>query len=66
VEVDGARLRWKRQERGLTMQELGTKAGVNPVTVGRLEKRRGSARLSTVRKLAGALEVVPAELLVRW
>jgi transcriptional regulator with XRE-family HTH domain len=48
------------------MQELGTKAGVNPVTVGRLEKRRGSARLSTVRKLAGALEVVPAELLVRW
>ena len=56
MEVDGARLRWRRQRLGLTMQELGKKAGLNPVTVGRLEKARVTARVETVRKLARALE----------
>jgi XRE family transcriptional regulator, fatty acid utilization regulator len=65
VEVDGARLRWIRERRGLSMQELGKKAGVNPVTVGRLEKGRRPAQLETVRKLAEALEVEVEELLVR-
>jgi transcriptional regulator with XRE-family HTH domain len=65
VEVDGARLRWIRQRRGLSMRELGKKAGVNPVSVGRLEKGRGPAQLETVRKLAGALEVEVGDLLVR-
>jgi len=46
------------------MRELGKKAGVNPVTIGKLEKGRRPAHLETVRKLAGALEVVE-ELLVR-
>jgi transcriptional regulator with XRE-family HTH domain len=64
MEVDGARLRWIRQRRGLSMRELGKKAGVNPVTIGRLKKGRRPAQLETVRKLAGALEVVE-ELLVR-
>jgi transcriptional regulator with XRE-family HTH domain len=65
VEIDGARLRWKRQWRGLSMRELGKKAGVNPVTIGRLEKGRQPARLDTVRKLARGLEVEPIDLLVR-
>jgi transcriptional regulator with XRE-family HTH domain len=68
MEVDGARLRWIRQRRGLSIQELrelGKKAGVNPVTIGRLEKGRRSAQLETVRKLAGALEVEVEQLLVR-
>jgi transcriptional regulator with XRE-family HTH domain len=46
------------------MRELGKKAGVNPVTIGRLKKGRRPAQRETVRKLAGALEVVE-ELLVR-
>jgi hypothetical protein len=47
------------------MRELGKKGGVNPVTVTRLEKRRGAARLDTVRKPAGALRIEPSDLLVR-
>ena len=62
--MDGARLRWIRQRRGLSMRELGKKATVHPVTIGKLEKGRRPAQLETVRKLAGALEVVE-ELLVR-
>jgi transcriptional regulator with XRE-family HTH domain len=65
VEVDGARLRWIRERRALSMRELGKKAGVNPLTIGRLEKGRRTAQLETVRKLAGALEVEVDELLVR-
>jgi transcriptional regulator with XRE-family HTH domain len=65
MEVDGARLRWRRQRQGLTMKELGKKAGVSPVTVGRLEKGRVAARVETVRKLARALEVEFGDLLVR-
>jgi transcriptional regulator with XRE-family HTH domain len=47
------------------MRELGKKAGLNPVTIGRLEKGRQPARLDTVRKLARGLEVEPIDLLVR-
>ena len=63
--MDGARLRWIRQRRDLSMRELGKKAGVNPVTIGSLEKGRRPAQLETVRKQAGALEVEVEELLMR-
>ena len=65
MEVDGARLRWIRQRRGLRMRKLGKKATVHPVTIGKLEKGRRPAQLETVRKLAGALEVEVEELLAR-
>jgi transcriptional regulator with XRE-family HTH domain len=65
MEVGGARLRWIRQRRGLSMRELGKKAGVNPLTIGRLEKGRRPAQFETVRKLTEALEVEVDELLVR-
>ena len=65
MEVDGARVRWKRQGKRLTLQELGRKADVHPATIGRLEKGRAGARLETVRKLARALEVDLGDLLVR-
>ena len=65
MEVDGVRPRWIRQRRGLSMMELGKKATVHPVTIGKLEKGRRPAQLETVRKLAGALEVEVEELLVR-
>ena len=47
------------------MRELGKKAGVNPVTIGKLEKGRRPAHLETVRKLAGALEVEGEDLFGR-
>ena len=63
--MDGARLRWIRQRRGLSIRALGKKATVHSVTIGRLEKARRAAQLETVRKLAGALGVEVEELLVR-
>ena len=65
MEVDGARLRWIRQRRGLGVRGLGKKVTVYPVTIGRLEKARRPAQLETVRKCAGALEVEVEKLLVR-
>jgi transcriptional regulator with XRE-family HTH domain len=56
-------LRRVRESRLLTQQELADRAGVHRVTIASLETTSGSARFSTVRKLATALEVDPAELM---
>jgi transcriptional regulator with XRE-family HTH domain len=37
VEVDGARLQWRRKGQDLTMEELGKTAGISPSTIWRLE-----------------------------
>lgn len=54
-------LRYWRIARTLTQEELGELAGLNRVTVGRLETGT-PARLTTVRRLAAALEVQPSAL----
>jgi transcriptional regulator with XRE-family HTH domain len=46
------------------MQKLGKKAGVNPITIGRLERGYRTPRLETVHKLARALGVELGDLLV--
>jgi transcriptional regulator with XRE-family HTH domain len=56
------RLREWRQRRLLSQEELAQKAGVGVTTVVRIEGGMG-ARLSTLRKLATALEVTPDQLL---
>lgn len=57
------RLREWRQRRLLTQEELARKAGVGTVTIARIEGGAG-ARISTLRKLAEALEVTPDQLIV--
>jgi len=57
-------LRRVREARLLTQQELADRAGVHRVTIASLETTSGAARFSTVRKLAAALEVEPAELML--
>jgi transcriptional regulator with XRE-family HTH domain len=64
MELDGVTLQRVRLSQGLTMQKLGKKAGVNPTTIGRLERGFRTPRLETVRKLARALGVEPGDLLV--
>ena len=56
------RLRHWRQRRLLTQEELAEKAGVGVATIARIEAGQG-ARISTLRKLARALDVTADELL---
>ena len=51
-----------RQRRLLTQEELAQRSGVGVATIARIEAGQG-ARLSTLRKLAEALQVTPEELL---
>jgi transcriptional regulator with XRE-family HTH domain len=55
-------LRRIRESKFLTQQELADRAGVALITVNRLEGGRSEARFPTVRKLAAALGVEPAQL----
>ena len=60
--VDGEKLRTLRERRFLSHRELAKRADVSPTTVLNLEAGRVEAQRRTVRKLAEALEVDPAEL----
>jgi transcriptional regulator with XRE-family HTH domain len=60
----GPNVRRLRDKRGLTQDELGTLSGVSKMEVYRLEAGRiGDPRISTVIKLAKALEVAETDLI---
>ena len=59
----GDRLRDLRVRRALTQEELADKANVGTNTVARLERNKSEPHMSTLRKLARALDVDPAELI---
>jgi mRNA interferase RelE/StbE len=61
--VQLARLKWLRLRRALTQQQLAEKAGVNRVTIARLEGGQDQPFPTTVKKLADALGVQPEELM---
>ena len=66
VRVDGEKLRQLRERRVLSLRELAELAGVGYVTIRRLETgATDSALPRTVRALAKALGVEPAEL-IAW
>jgi transcriptional regulator with XRE-family HTH domain len=56
------RLREWRQRRLLTQEELAEKAGVGVTTIVRIEAGQG-ARISTLRKLAQALDITAEQLM---
>ena len=58
------KLRELRRLRVLTLRELEEESGVSYNTIWRLENGHREARPSTIRKLAMALGVDPAELVV--
>ncbi len=58
----GERLRKQRTRRALTQAELAERSGVTTATVARIERDEIEPRMPTLRKLAHALEVDPAEL----
>ena len=65
MEVDSEQFRALRLSRLLTQAELAEQAGVTESTVNRIEQGHQAARISTVRKLARALDVPPADLLAK-
>ncbi|MCA1716005.1 MAG: helix-turn-helix domain-containing protein [Actinobacteria bacterium] len=58
----GENLKQLRTLRALTQVELAEKARVTPATVVRIERNQAEPHMSTLRKLAAALGVDPAEL----
>jgi transcriptional regulator with XRE-family HTH domain len=58
----GDRLREWRRKRLLTQEELAKLAGVGYVTISRIENT-GNGRVTTLRKLASALNITPAQLM---
>lgn len=63
MEVDVERLKELRRERVLSLRELEERSGVSYNTIWRIEDARQGAHPRTIRKLAEALGVEPAELL---
>jgi transcriptional regulator with XRE-family HTH domain len=64
VKIDGAKLKSLRERRFLRREELAEKVGSHRDHIGRLERDEiDSPRMTTIRKLAEALEVDPHELL---
>lgn len=61
-QIDGEKLRELRERRFLSHRELAKLAGVSPTTVLNLERGGAEPQRRTIRKLAAALEVDPAEL----
>ena len=64
VRVDGDKLRELREGAFLSRVELGARSGLHPDHIGRLERGdwKGGTRIDSIRKLAEALDVDPAEL----
>ena len=56
-------LRELRLEKGLSLRTLAVLAGIHAVSIMRLEAGKYDPRLSTLRKLAGALEVSVCDLI---
>ena len=65
VSVDGEKLRTLREGKFLSRAELGTRSGLHPDHIGRLERGtwKGGTRIDNIRKLAEALGVEPPEIL---
>ena len=63
VRVDGEKLRRLRTMRFISREELADMTGLHRDHIGRLERDQvGDSRIPTIRKLAEALRVDPAEL----
>ena len=63
LEVNGLRLRQLRQERALSLRDLGERSGVAFDTINKLENEHREAQPRTIRRLAEALGVEPKELM---
>ncbi len=59
----GTQVKRVRERALLTQEELANRAGIGLTTLNRIENDRAEPHFRTIRKLAKALSVDPAELL---
>ena len=59
----GSNLRKARERLGLTQEQVAARCGVHATEVSRIETGKRDPQVSTVRRLAKAVEVKPARLL---
>jgi transcriptional regulator with XRE-family HTH domain len=59
----GSNLRAARKKLGLTQEQVGERSGVHPTEVSRIEAGKRDPQVSTVEKLAAAVEIPPGQLL---
>jgi XRE family transcriptional regulator, fatty acid utilization regulator len=59
----GRNLRAARERLGLTQEQVSDRSGVQAGEVSRIENDKRDPKVSTLEKLAAAVEVEPAELL---
>lgn len=64
VQAAGGRIAELRKARGLTQEQLAERLGVDKTTVSKFETAGNDIRLSTLYRLAEALDVEPGALLV--
>lgn len=62
--IVGRNVRRLRESRGLTQEDLAHLAGLHPPGIGRLERGAVDPRASTLVRVANALGVAVADLLV--
>jgi transcriptional regulator with XRE-family HTH domain len=63
IRVDGNRLRELRRMQALSQRELSRVTGIAHDSISQLETGKREAQPRTIRKLAGALDVEPKELM---
>jgi transcriptional regulator with XRE-family HTH domain len=59
----GSNLRDTRKKLGLTQEQVAERSGVHATEVSRIEADKRDPRISTLRRLAKAVEVSPSQLL---
>ncbi len=59
----GPNLRDARKRLGLTQEEISERSGVHPTEVSRIEAGKRDPRVSTLQRLARAVELPPGRLL---
>lgn len=64
--IFGEKIKALRKEKGLSQRQLGEKMGVKQQTIAQYEKATDQPKLSTVRKIAEALDVSISELVNDW
>jgi transcriptional regulator with XRE-family HTH domain len=59
----GRNLRAARERLGLTQEQVSERSGVQPGEVSRIERGMRDPKVSTLKRLADAVEVEPGDLL---